>query len=70
MVGYDIVNALDAASNLPPEQQVFLDRWKMMLADNLEQFRKFRAAGVKFIAGTDAGWRLTRFDDLANELYL
>jgi imidazolonepropionase-like amidohydrolase len=70
VVGYDIVNALDTASKLPPEQEAFLDRWKMMLADNLEQFRKFRAAGVKFIAGTDAGWRLTRFDDLANELYL
>ena len=27
-------------------------------------------AGVNFIAGTDAGWRRTRFDDLAYELYL
>jgi imidazolonepropionase-like amidohydrolase len=69
-VGYDIVTAYGDRGGLPPAEQQYLDRWKMMLADNLEQFRSFRAAGVKFIAGTDAGWRLTRFDDLANELYL
>jgi len=69
-VGYDVVTAYGNRGELPAEEQVFLDRWKMMLADNLEQFRQFREAGVKFIAGTDAGWRLTRFDDLANELYL
>jgi imidazolonepropionase-like amidohydrolase len=70
VVGYDIVNALDGGADLPPERQAYLDRWKMMLDDNLEQFRKFLDAGVKFIAGTDAGWRLTRFDDLPSELYL
>jgi imidazolonepropionase-like amidohydrolase len=70
VVGYDIVTALDNGAALPPERQAYLDKWKMMLDDNLEQFRQFRDAGVSFIAGTDAGWRLTRFDDLPNELYL
>ena len=70
VVGYDIVTALDNSADLPPERQAYLDKWKMMLDDNLEQFRKFRDAGVNFIAGTDAGWRLTRFDDLPSELYL
>jgi imidazolonepropionase-like amidohydrolase len=70
VVGYDIVTAFENSAVLPPDKQAYLDKWKMMLDDNLEQFRKFRAAGVNFIAGTDAGWRLTRFDDLPSELYL
>ncbi|HWG01028.1 MAG TPA: amidohydrolase family protein [Trebonia sp.] len=70
VVGYDIVTAFDDSDPVPPGKQAYLDKWKMMLEDNLEQFRKFREAGVNFIAGTDAGWRLTRFDDLPSELYL
>jgi imidazolonepropionase-like amidohydrolase len=70
VVGYDIVTAFGDSVPVPAGKQAYLDKWKMMLADNLEQFRRFREAGVNFIAGTDAGWRLTRFDDLPSELYL
>jgi imidazolonepropionase-like amidohydrolase len=70
VVGYDVVTHYDNAPAVPPEEREFYNRWKMMLEDNLEQFRQFREAGVEFIAGTDAGWRRTRFDDLPAELYL
>jgi imidazolonepropionase-like amidohydrolase len=41
-----------------------------MAADNIRQFRQMLAAGVKFVAGTDAGWRFTPFDSLPVELDL
>ena len=47
-----------------------VDRWKRILDDNLRQFRALRELGVLFVAGTDAGWRWTRFDGLAQELCL
>ncbi len=47
-----------------------LDRWKRIFEDNLHQFRAMRELGVSFVAGTDAGWRWTRFDGLAQELSL
>jgi imidazolonepropionase-like amidohydrolase len=70
VVGYDVVNYYDAMERVPPEEKEFYEKWKMMLEDNLEQFRQLRAAGAEFIAGTDAGWRRTKFDDLPDELYL
>ncbi|MDX6421392.1 MAG: hypothetical protein QOG28_6012 [Trebonia sp.] len=70
VVGYDVVTHYEAGPEVPPQEREFYDKWKMMLEDNLDQFRKFREAGVEFIAGTDAGWRRTRFDDLPTELYL
>jgi imidazolonepropionase-like amidohydrolase len=70
VVGYDVVTHYEAAAEVPPQEREFYDKWKMMLEDNLEQFRQFREFGVEFIAGTDAGWRRTRFDDLPIELYL
>jgi imidazolonepropionase-like amidohydrolase len=39
-----------------------------MMADNIEQFSKLREAGVRFVAGTDAGWRFTPFDGLPLEM--
>ena len=47
-----------------------LRRWKRVLDDNLRQFSAMRELGVSFVAGTDAGWRSTRFDALAHELSL
>jgi imidazolonepropionase-like amidohydrolase len=41
-----------------------------MLAGTLDQFRQLQAAGVRFVAGTDAGWRYTGFDSLPFELWL
>jgi imidazolonepropionase-like amidohydrolase len=41
-----------------------------MLEDNLHQFGQMHEAGVKFVAGTDAGWRFTPIDGLPEELAL
>jgi imidazolonepropionase-like amidohydrolase len=36
----------------------------------MDVFRRMREAGVKYVAGTDAGWRYTPMDCLAMELAL
>ncbi len=43
-------------------------RWERMFAENIEQTSQLRAAGVRLIAGTDAGWRFTPFDWVAREM--
>jgi imidazolonepropionase-like amidohydrolase len=62
-----VMNALDERSK---SEEEFLERWSVMLEDNLSQFRQLHEAGVRFVAGTDAGWRYTPFDALAMELQL
>jgi imidazolonepropionase-like amidohydrolase len=37
---------------------------------NLDHARRMRQAGVRYVAGTDAGWRFTPFDGLVTELEL
>ena len=37
---------------------------------NVDNVRRMRRAGVRYIAGTDAGWRFTPFDGLAREIEL
>jgi len=70
VVGHACVTAMRVKEQLTDQEESFLERWSSMLADNLSQFRKLRDAGVEFIAGTDAGWRFTRFDSLPDELWL
>jgi len=41
-----------------------------MRDDNMGQISKLRDLGVKIIAGTDAGWRFTKFGSLAVEAWL
>ena len=70
-VGWYCVEEMTSAQNLASggvDRE--LDRWKRMLDDNLGNFSAMRQLGVSFVAGTDAGWRLTRFDGLAQELSL
>jgi imidazolonepropionase-like amidohydrolase len=67
-VGAAVIRQLKEQENLSQTQAALLGRWERMRADNLAQFRKLREAGVTFVAGTDAGWRYTRFDDLPLEL--
>ena len=64
------VNAMLAKDKLTPEEEAFLSRWQTLLEDNVEQFRKLREAGVRLVAGTDAGWRFTPFDGLPLEMEL
>ncbi len=69
-VGGAVLRELRGRETLSPSEAAFLARWENAAAQNLLQFRKLREAGVTFVAGTDAGWRFTRFDDLPLEMEL
>lgn len=69
-VGGAVLRELRGGASLSETEAAFLARWEKSAAQNLDQFRKLREAGVSFVAGTDAGWRFTRFDDLPLEMSL
>jgi imidazolonepropionase-like amidohydrolase len=69
-VGGSSIAAMLAKHKRTPAEEAYLARWQTMQDDNLEQFRKLRDAGVRFVAGTDAGWRFTPFDSLPLEMEL
>ncbi len=62
------INAMRLLERRTPDEVAFLKRWERTALDNLAQFAKLRAAGVRFVAGTDAGWRFTPFDALIVEM--
>jgi imidazolonepropionase-like amidohydrolase len=47
-----------------------MERWERMRAQNMDNVAALGRAGVRFVAGTDAGWRHTPFDALPVELCL
>jgi len=65
-----VVSTMRAKERRTREEQELLDRWEIMLEDNLRQFSGLLQAGVRFVAGTDAGWRFTPFDSLVEEMHL
>jgi len=67
-VGGYLLQVMHAKSKLTLEEQAFTDRWERMMAANLDQLGKLHAAGVRLVAGTDAGWRFTPFDALPEEI--
>jgi imidazolonepropionase-like amidohydrolase len=69
-VGRYLIDALSARSHPAPEERAGLERWGRMHDANLDNTRRMRGAGVRYVAGTDAGWRFTPFDGLATELEL
>lgn len=69
-VGQAILEVMEARPTLTPEEQVYVDGWKRTRDETIEQFGRLRDHGVKFIGGTDAGWRYTRFDSMASEAWL
>ncbi|KRE01061.1 hypothetical protein ASE61_19100 [Bosea sp. Root670] len=69
-VGGAVLRELRGRPSLTETEAAFLVRWEKSAAQNLYQFRQLREAGVSFVAGTDAGWRFTRFDDLPLEMEL
>jgi imidazolonepropionase-like amidohydrolase len=69
-VGHYVIQTLSVMERRTPEEQVMLDRWRRMLEQNLDNVRRLRRAGVRLIAGTDAGWRFTPFDGLVTEMEL
>ncbi|MFI7067671.1 amidohydrolase family protein [Kribbella sp. NPDC050124] len=70
VVGYDVMRRIDAKANPSQAERELRDTWDQMLTDTLSQFRALRGAGVRFVSGTDAGWRFTGFDALPDELWL
>jgi imidazolonepropionase-like amidohydrolase len=69
-VGGYAVEAMRAKPELTRDEKEFLDHWSMMLDDNLNTFTQLHEAGVRIVAGTDAGWRFTPIDGLAEEIKL
>ena len=69
-VGGYAVEVMRAKPELTRAEQEFLDHWSMMLEDNLNTFTQLHEAGVRIVAGTDAGWRFTPIDGLAEEIKL
>ena len=69
-VGGYFIKIMSAKEQRTPAEQTLLDRWRRMHDQNLSQFRKMHEAGVKFIAGTDAGWRYTPVEGLPLEIAL
>ena len=69
-VGGFMLRALQAMEQRSPEDQAALERWLRLFDENLSQFGKMRAAGVTWVAGTDAGWRYTTIEGMPLELEL
>jgi imidazolonepropionase-like amidohydrolase len=69
-VGYEIIAAMESRTDLTAQEQEYLDGWRRTRDFTVTQFGRLRTHGVKFIGGTDAGWRFTRFDSLPAEAYL
>jgi imidazolonepropionase-like amidohydrolase len=69
-VGSYAVKAMAAKAELTPAEQAFHDQWSETVEGTLKQIRGMHQAGVRIIAGTDAGWRFTPFDGLPEEIKL
>ncbi len=69
-VGGTVVAAMERIGRRTPEQQAMLDRWRHSLDVNLDQFRRMLQAGVRYVAGTDSGWRFTTIESLPMEVAL
>ncbi|MBU3261610.1 amidohydrolase family protein [Roseovarius sp. PS-C2] len=53
---------------LTPVEQAMVDKWCRRAEETLDYLDRMTRAGVRFVAGTDAGWRFTPFDALMLEL--
>lgn len=69
-VGGYMLKALLAKPDRTAPEQALLDRWRRMHDQNMAHFRKLHEAGVRHVAGTDAGWRYTPIDGLPLEMEL
>ncbi len=66
-VGRYVIDRLRERDPRSPDDQATLDRWSRMLDRNIDNIARLRTAGVRLVAGTDAGWRFTPFDGLVTE---
>lgn len=67
-VGEYILRHVGEQGGLGEEEARYRERWVRMRADNVSQVGRLHRAGVRFVAGTDAGWRLTPYDALHDEI--
>lgn len=64
IVAHQQVAELEAEADPGPD----LDRWRRMADDWRESAATMHRAGVRLVAGTDAGWRFVGFQALAGEI--
>jgi len=69
-VGHFLADALSAKDGATAGERFQVERWRRMNDANMDTARHMRRAGVRYVAGTDAGWRFTPFDGLVTELEL
>lgn len=69
-VAGSMVQAMQRIAQRAPVEQALLDRWRHTLDVNLHQFSRMREAAVRFVAGTDAGWRFKAIEALPMEIAL
>ncbi len=69
-VGGFMIRALRAIAHRNAAEEALLERWLRMADANLAQFGRMHEAGVRYVAGTDAGWRYTAFEGLWLEMEL
>jgi imidazolonepropionase-like amidohydrolase len=69
-VGGSVLKVLGAKADRTALEQRAFDRWRAMFDVIMEVFGRMHAAGVTYVAGTDAGWRYTPMDCLAMEVAL
>lgn len=69
-VGHFLVDALSRRDDATGDERAAVERWHRMNDANRQNTARMREAGVRYVAGTDAGWRFTPFDGLAREMEL
>ncbi|MDR7419615.1 MAG: amidohydrolase family protein [Armatimonadota bacterium] len=69
-VGHYVRTAVAALPAPSPDDVTAADRWARLDAEVMEIVAALRRRGVRFVAGSDAGWRFSSFDALHRELEL
>jgi imidazolonepropionase-like amidohydrolase len=69
-VGHYVRTAVAGMEAPSPEDAAAADRWARLDAEVLEIVTSLRQRGVRFVAGSDAGWRFSPFDALHRDLEL
>lgn len=69
-VNWSLIEFVRKKAKVTEEDEQLLQSRETMHESLLQQLKLLVDAGVKIVAGTDAGWRVTPFDALTNELIL
>lgn len=69
-VGHFHVEGLARREGVTLDERSGFERWHRMNEANMQNATRMRETGVRYVAGTDAGWRFTPFDGLVREMEL